>query len=353
MRNPFIAGSWVRSANFFGRAPLLREVLEGARDSLWVVGARRLGKTSLLKELEHRVQQSAHSPFVPLYWDLQGSGDGRGLADALLGSVEDSEGFRRATDISADDLEGLAVTDMLMTLVRRTVRSGWRLLLLVDEAEEFLAVARAEPTVLPRLRRVFQKGPELRVVMTSTKRLARVHENLDYDTSPFLQGFIPPLYLTPLTAEEARALLARGEFSEDEVATIVDRTGCHPFLVQLIASRLFEGRDLGATLDQVAGDEMVANFFAVDSQTLEPDERRILEHVAQEGQATRAELAARIGRPEDTLESLLVGLRMMGYLADGGSTLRVGNWFFERWLRRVGATSAASRPVRATSEERP
>ena len=52
MRNPFIAGSWVRGDNFFGRADILRDILEGARDSLWVVGARRLGKTSLLKELE-------------------------------------------------------------------------------------------------------------------------------------------------------------------------------------------------------------------------------------------------------------------------------------------------------------
>ncbi len=126
MRNPFIAGSWVRADNFFGRAALLREILDGERDSLWVVGARRLGKTSLLKELEYRVQQSPQTPFVPLYWDLQGSGDVRGLADGLLGSVEDSEGFRRATDIAVEDLEGMGATDMLTTLVRRTVKSGWR-----------------------------------------------------------------------------------------------------------------------------------------------------------------------------------------------------------------------------------
>jgi hypothetical protein len=345
VRNPFIAGSWVRGQNFFGRAPQLRDVLEGARDSLWVVGARRLGKTSLLKELEQRVQHSASSPFVPLYWDLQGSVDGRGLADGLLGSVEDSESFRRATDVSADDLEGLPVTEMLMTLVRRTVRAGWRLLLLVDEAEEFLAVARAEPSILPRLRRVFQRGPELRVVMTSTKRLARVHEQLDYDTSPFLQGFIPPLYLTPLQPEEARLLLARGQFTDEEANTIVERTGSHPFLVQLIASRLFESRDLGATLDQVASDEMVANFFAVDFQTLEVDERRALELVAREGKASRPELSTWLGRPEDTLESLLHGLRMMGYLSDTRGTLSVGNWFFERWLRRGGMAAGRMAPA--------
>ena len=66
---------------------------------------------------------------------LQGSADVRGLADTLLGSVEDSESFRRATSVGIEDLEGLSVFDMLTNLLRRTVRSGWRLLLLVDEAE--------------------------------------------------------------------------------------------------------------------------------------------------------------------------------------------------------------------------
>jgi len=346
MRNPFIAGSWVRADNFFGRADVLREVLEGERDSVWAVGARRLGKTSLLKELEYRVQQNPQTPFVALYWDLQGSGDARGLADGLLGSVEDSEAFRRATDISADDLEGLTVSDMLTTLVRRTVRSGWRLLLLVDEAEEFLTVARADAAVLPRLRKVFQKGPEVRTVLTSTKRLARIDERTDFATSPFMQGFIPPLYLTPLADDEARALLARGRFAPDETALIMERTANHPFLIQLIASRLFENRDLAATLDQVAADEMVANFFSVDFQTLDADERSILEAVARGAGRDAHALTQALGRPPESVEPLIFGLRMMGYLAGDGQGYRLGNWFFERWLKRVDTTRAdAARPV--------
>ena len=334
-RNPFIAGSWVRGDNFFGRADLLREVLEGERDSQWVVGARRLGKTSFLKELEFRVQQSRDTPFVALYWDLQGSADARGLADGLLGSVEDSEAFRRATDVAAEDLEGLAVGEMLTTVVRRTVRSGWRLLLLVDEAEEFLTVARSEPTVLPRLRRIFQKGPEVRTVFTSTRRLARIDERTDFATSPFLQGFIPPLYLCPLEDHEAKALLARGSFSDDESQRIRERTGCHPFLLQLVASRLFESHDLSATLDQVAADEMVANFFSVDFQTLEDHERALLEEVAREGGLTRRALAGALSRTEESLEPQLFGLVRMGYLGEKDGALRLGNWFFERWLKRV------------------
>ena len=316
---------------------------KGERDSLWVVGARRLGKTSLLKELEYRALQNPQTPFVPLYWDLQGSADARGLADGLLGSVEDSEAFRRATGIAVEDLEGHSVADMLTTLVRRTVRSGWRLLLLVDEAEEFLTVARTDAAVLPRLRRVFQKGNEVRTVLTATRRLAQIDDLPDVATSPFLQGFIPPLYLTPLQADEAKALLARGRFGEEDQAQIQERTANHPFLLQLIASRLFESRDLAATLDQVAADEMVANFFSVDFQTLDARERALIEPVARSGEQTLDELARAASLPRETADSLLFGLRMMGYLSLGDGRYRIGNWFFERWLRRVVAAEA--RPV--------
>jgi hypothetical protein len=299
VRNPFIAGSWVRGENFFGRQSLLREILEGDRDTMWVVGARRLGKTSLMKELEYRVHQSAQSPWAPLYWDLEGSADARGLADSLLGSIEDSEAYRRVAGIAVEDVEGLSVIEMLTALVRRTLRSGFKLLILIDEA--------------------------------------------DLDTSPFLQGFSPPLYLTPLLPEDARALLARGRFPSADVERILERTGGHPFLVQLIASRLFESQNVDSTLEQVGSDEMVGNFFSVDFQTLEPTERFVLEEVAREQTRSLREIAQAARLTDDDAEPILFGLRMMGYLTSDGARYRVGNWFFERWLRRTVAARADAR----------
>ena len=111
-----------------------------------------------------------------------------------------------------EDLESLPVAEMLASLVRRTVRSGWRLLLLVDEAEELLVVGRADAVGAGQARRVISRGSEVRTVITGTRLLARVDEQSTLPTSPFLQGFIPPTYLTPLMPEEGRALLARGGF---------------------------------------------------------------------------------------------------------------------------------------------
>ncbi len=334
MRNPFIAGSWVRGDNFFGRANLLREILEGSRDSLWVIGARRMGKTSLLKEIEARTQASKETPYLALYWDLQGSSDARGLADGLIASIEDNEHFRRAADIDIDAIEDLSVTDMLQAVIRRAVRSGWKTLILMDEGEELITVARNEVATLGRLRRVLQKGPEVRSVITATRRLARLDETAALATSPFLHGFLPPAYLTPLEAEETAALLSRGGFNETAIAAISEKTGNQPFLVQLIASRLFENKDLDGTLDVVANDDMVSNFFSVDFQTLEAIERRILEEVARERSLSPAEIGAALSTPGDTLGPHLLGLAQMGYLKQAGGRYSIGNWFFETWLRR-------------------
>lgn len=334
MRNPFIAGSWVRGDNFFGRATFLREILDGSRDSLWIIGARRMGKTSLLKEVEARTQASKETPYLALYWDLQGSADARGLADGLIASIEDNEHFRRAADIDIDAIEDLSVTDMLQAVIRRAVRSGWKSLILMDEGEELLTVARNDVATLGRLRRVLQKGPEVRSVITATRRLARLDEVAALVTSPFLHGFLPPMYLTPLDSEESAALLSRGGFSEAAIQAISEKTGNQPFLVQLIGSRLFENKDLEGTLDVVANDDMVSNFFSVDHQTLELVERRILEEVAREKSLAPADIGAALSLPGETLGPHLLGLAQMGYLRLAGGRYSIGNWFFETWLRR-------------------
>src|SRR5260221_14181079 len=103
-----------------------------------------------------------------------------------------------------------------------------------------MMVARSGAFVVTRLRRIFHKGADVRTVLTSTRMLARLQDHTEIATSPFLQGFIPPLYLTPLAADECMALLSRGSFSPEEVELIMARTANHPFLAQLIASRVVE-----------------------------------------------------------------------------------------------------------------
>ena len=50
---PYTVGQWVRGEGFYGREALIGEILDGPRRQVWLLGTRRVGKTSLLKQLEH------------------------------------------------------------------------------------------------------------------------------------------------------------------------------------------------------------------------------------------------------------------------------------------------------------
>lgn len=72
--NPYIAGNPIRNrAGFFGRDDIFREVTQVLRhpqsNAIVLYGQRRIGKTSVLLELERRLVNDGE--FTPVYFDLQ------------------------------------------------------------------------------------------------------------------------------------------------------------------------------------------------------------------------------------------------------------------------------------------
>jgi hypothetical protein len=86
-RNPFVVGQWVRGEKFFGREEIIAELLQGQRHAIWVAALRRMGKTSLLRELERRAQGYADANYLPLYWDLEGATCDETLRESLLAAL--------------------------------------------------------------------------------------------------------------------------------------------------------------------------------------------------------------------------------------------------------------------------
>ena len=196
MKNPFIVGSWVRGESFHGRVDPLREVLHGSRRSLWIMGTRRIGKTSFLKQLEYLCQQPEHEDrYIPFFWDLEGGRDLEGFRDSLLESLEAVEDRVEALGMDLDDLESRDVFGILRAVKRAARKAGRRLLLLCDECEELLNLEEKSPEALPRLRRTLQDSDDVHVVLTATKRLHLLERGTSSNTSPFLHGFLPPVYL--------------------------------------------------------------------------------------------------------------------------------------------------------------
>ena len=213
----------------------------------WVVGTRRIGKTSLLRQLE--LLAAAGDRYVPLFWDMQGCASftcmGGYLGDAVRDHMERFEPLG-VTDAMLNQEDPLA---LLSTLRRLARRAGRELLLLGDETEALIGAARDEPEAMQRFHRQLTGGAGLRVIFASTRQIYRMHDVCrEWTTSPFLSGFDMSQTLGSLEPEAAEALILQTQAPEDSqvhaaaeiVEAITRATNDHPFLLQILCSRLFD-----------------------------------------------------------------------------------------------------------------
>ena len=100
MRIPYIVGRWVRGQNHYGRQRLIDYLLTVPDSATWLVGTRRMGKTSLLRQLEF-VTASGDYEYMPLVWDLQGCHSPEDMSVELEYAIADvlpqAPGVRRQT----------------------------------------------------------------------------------------------------------------------------------------------------------------------------------------------------------------------------------------------------------------
>ncbi len=346
---PFVIGQWVRAERFYGRVGLIDEILDGPRNGLWLLGTRRIGKTSLLKQLEHLATVEPERGYFPLFWDLQGADDPRelhdGFADALLDAEDRLEAIGiDVPDVAADDLFAA------MGRLRRKLRAGkLKLLLLCDEVEELIKLNEKDPALLGKLRHAMQASEDVRSVLASTIRLWALTEQRA-DTSPFLHGFAPPVYIRTMSDDGARALIRqtqlpaelRPQFDDEQIESVRRHCDNHPYLLQLVGKRLLESSNLERTIEEVAADQMVAYFFSVDFEMLSPVEQQILRTVAHDTPAASDTIEARLALEAPTLRSSLQNLENLGFIRrDADRHVVLANYFFRRWLTDLAPGNGA------------
>ena len=336
---PFVVGQWVCGESFYGRTSLLDEVLAGNRNSLWILGTRRIGKTSLLREIEDQVAASADNYF-PLFWDFQGSQDAEDMHQDFLDSLLDAEDRLEKIGISSGEIEGKDLFQSLRALRHKLRSTNNRLLLLCDEAETLITLNEKDPNFLTKLRRFMQTKDDVRSVIASTLRLWALADQPG-DTSSFLHGFAPPLYIGSLSDEEARQLIRqdnlpdgqRPSIDDDIVDKICHHCGNHPYLLQLVAKRYLELRDLEEALQQVAADPMVRHFFAVDFEMLSHPHRKIIRALAEAQSVRSHSIERRANLEKGETSGILNQLEEFGYIRRNKKReFELESYFFRRWF---------------------
>jgi len=278
----YVVGQWVRAEGFYGRTAQLTEVLDGPRNGFWVVGTRRRGKTSFLKQLEHVAISQPARGLVPVFWDLQGIDDLDALAFSLEEALADAEPRIVEAGLTLAEIVGPDVFRMLGTLRRRLNADGRELFLLCDEAEALRTIAEQSEAAIGRLRRALLAHDGVRTVISSGPRLWDLATGSA--TSPFLDGFLPPLYLGRLKSETSGALVrqrhlagdARPDLTDEDVDAIRHWGGGHPFLLQLLSKRAIEHGNVERAVAVVSGDRSVTSLFEVDLDLLDEEQRSLL-----------------------------------------------------------------------------
>ena len=308
-----------------------------------MIGTRRIGKTSLLKQIELIAATEPDPRYFPVFWDFQGADTPGELhlnfEDALL----DAEERLRQIDIAVGDLRGQDLFDALDRLRYRLRAKNLRLLLLCDEVEELIGLQRTNPSLLSKLRRAVQSHEDVRTVLASTIRLWAL-AGQEVHTSPFLHGFTPPLYIERFSDEEAQALIEQSNLEPGErpgispqiAVAIREQCDNHPFLVQLVCKRYVESGDLEEAVEQVATDRMVSYFFSVDFNMLPETAREIIRLIASRPAATGRSIEDALAMSPVAARGELRQLEDLGYIRRREEDrVELANHFFRTWLEVV------------------
>ncbi len=234
MRNPYIVGQPVKGERFYGREELIREILESQRDCYCILASRRYGKTSLLRQLEYLTDTTA-SPYLSLFWDLQGCRNEEDLRRGLLRGMIEARQRLRAVGLESAEARyrTMPLFDLLLELWSVAVQNDRKLLLLCDECESLIPIGAANPALLSRLRSHMQQAG-VRTVLAGSRRLAEL-SNIGTYGSPFLHGFEPLIFAPRLSDADADALIRQSktgdglQVPENIIADIKEKTYCHPY----------------------------------------------------------------------------------------------------------------------------
>lgn len=264
--NPFIHGRAVSPADLFGRDKEVRRLCSrlAAGQSTAVIGMPHIGKTSLIRCLEDAEYRRACvgellSQDVFSYLDAQtlhgmqhqGEFWARALTpvEAMLGDGKEEvlgpvAGLYR---VAESNQFGTAV---LQQLFAGLAKAGRRLILLLDEFDDFLThpvLNSAE--FYGGLRSLASLSPGLMVVFATRKELDQLNEltqTINPHGSPYFNVFTE-IRLGALPRNALPKLLekAGGRFGKQDQQFVSAVSGLHPYLAQSAAAMLWEAHEDG------------------------------------------------------------------------------------------------------------
>jgi len=263
--SPYNPGTPVCGERFFGRKDALEEAMPHKRaGSVTIMGSRRIGKTSLLREIRRRIE--AGGPDKVRVAEIYASTYHSSL-EVLYSILRQI--FRQA---EADRyMQDPTIAQNFAQIIQKdATREGkLRVAVFVDELDELLERDVRDGEYLMKIfRATFQGQDNCRIFFAGFRRV--MAEALRDNSELF--NFTNKIYLRGLSREETREMVEEPlrllgiDVHDDHVAIIYQETKGHPELVQIYCNTLLsiterEGRipDANELVHQVVNDDAFRN----------------------------------------------------------------------------------------------
>jgi Bacterial TniB protein len=217
---------------FFGRRREL-ERLVSSDENFFVVGSRKIGKTSILNAAREQLQERGEA----VYWPkIQHLSSAQQVVDAILQelSVRDVATAQRRKKVLNEDM----LASVLRTL---SARKG-RITLILDEVGNVIFKNRQEDWRLFGMLREFSHSGRLRVIMSGFQEFFLKQDDF---ASPFV-NFAGVMRLGGFQDPEIEELLVEplklwGRVEEDSALRrmVTTRVGRHPYFLQFLGQAVF------------------------------------------------------------------------------------------------------------------
>ncbi len=378
----------VTGKNFINRKSLIKDMLEELSDGesttgFALYGNRRVGKTSLFRELQRRLKLK--DGYVCIYfslWELVPN-----TVEAFIKNFSKCiiEGFRPILPLKykvsemakmpisvvrdmlrevkmgakmSNEIEffltfkGLKETDY-SSMLRRTFElpdklakiSDLKCILLIDEFPSIIDLKngkRVGKEILGLIRTVQEEHKRTAICISGSIRKTMESSALS-SSSPFYRQFIVR-EVRPFEKKDVRELLHKNlagtstSITEDGIESIYEHTAGIPFYIQFLGRKLIRvgGKINGNIVERIMDEFLMEEgnaIFTEEFLTLSPKEKKIVISIAA-GNHTPSEVSKNVEETVNTTSRFLIYLLEKGFIGKEEGVYTLSDPVFEKWVHR-------------------
>ncbi len=277
--NPYLIGAPALDKQFYGRHELMAELENFDRRFYFLNSVRRIGKTSVLKELERRVTMRG---YWPVFLDASIADSNEGLKRSLFSSIRNYLDAKQIP-IPSDWTEPQSFENLLGKWIDFCKNHNYKAFFCIDEVEQFCKDGVLSNEAIQRITAHFNNArSHVKVIMTGSPQylvMSRGSQSLSDFATLFTTRFI-----CPFDKHEAINLMRKTQeenpvsVSDEEVEDFYSLVGGHPFLLQTICDAHYSitTNKLGEFDMNRIAIGVLDNFFEIDFNLLDDQQKKIL-----------------------------------------------------------------------------